>query len=329
MNQDKMRCKHLYYNYDWSSFPDALMPRIIREFHDNGANHFVFTTSLLQRALNEPDFIGFLKNLEHEYGIKFGAMHALFSENEKTGLSLPDPELRPAMLETYIKSLQIASEFEMNTVTVHSDAYFYVHNHTPLEKTRPFFQESLEILLPQAEKYGVIIAIENCFEKPNSAKEIVNFAAPYAGNPHLGFCYDTGHANIMSMAPWKDKAMYGKVYPIPGFWTLEREWWEGIEFENDAFEKMKDNIVTCHIHDNNGYNDLHGMPYDGTIDWTTLLPNLRACPRMVEYQTEICYAHGFNWAGPLLAPKGGYSIKQVVETFQKMFPKQDCKRLYK
>ena len=67
---------------------------------------------------------------------------------------------------------------------------------------------------------------------------------------------------------------------------------------------MRDGIVTCHIHDNNGYNDLHGMPFDGTIEWTHLMGKLRSFPRMIEFQTEVCFDYGLNWAGPLPAPPG-------------------------
>jgi len=307
--------KILYFNYDWK-LPDSLIARVIREFLDNGADHFVFTEPLLRRALETPDYLGELKHLEREFKIKFGAMHACYGGN--MALNLPDPARRPEMLKAQIRSLQIASEFEVKTVTFHADAHHYVHLHCPLETLRPFFRESLEILLKHAEKYGVVIALENCFEKPNSAKEILAYAAPYAGNPHLGFCYDTGHANIMAPAPWKDMAMYHKKYDDPDFWSLADEWWEGIELEAGALEKMNDSVVTCHMHDNNGYNDLHGMPFDGTIDWSRLAEQLKNCPRMIEYQTEICFKYGVNWAGPLLAPRGGYSIRRLVETFRKL-----------
>ena len=39
---------------------------------------------------------------------------------------------------------------------------------------------------------------------------------------------------------------------------------------------------------------------------------------MMEYQTEIEFSDGVNWAGQLLAPVGGYSIKRQVETFRKL-----------
>ena len=72
---------------------------------------------------------------------------------------------------------------------------------------------------------------------------------------------------------------------------------------------------TCHIHDNNGYNDLHGIPFDGTIDWTTLMEQLRSCPRMIEFQTEVCFDYGLNWAGPLLAPKGGRLFHPTADRY--------------
>ena len=140
-----MQNQQLYYNWNWTKLPKELFPQVIREFLDNGADHFVFTAYLLKEALENPDLIGELKRLEQEFKIKFGAMHALCGGN--AALNLPDKPLRQEMLEKHIRSLQIASEFEVKTFTVHSDAYHYVHLHYPVETLRPFFQESLEILL--------------------------------------------------------------------------------------------------------------------------------------------------------------------------------------
>lgn len=311
-----MSNRPLFFNYDWTSFSDDVYPRIIREFLDNGVDHFVFTCTLLERALKEPDFVDFLKGLEREYNVTFGAMHALFGGN--MCLNLPEVELRPAMLETHKRTLEIASDFQVKTLTIHVDAYHYVHKHIKVEETRPFFREALSQIVPVAEKLGVVLAIENCFEKPNSPNEITAFASEYEGNPNVGFCFDTGHANIMANLPWKDKAKYSERLDIPHYYPVGAEWWEGLELEDDAFGKMRDNIVTCHIHDNNGYCDLHGMPGDGTIQWDDQVRKLKECPRMIEYQTELCFKSGTNWAGRLLAPKGGYSIKCLADTFRKL-----------
>ena len=184
-----MQNKPLYYNWNWTNLPKNLILHIIREFLDNGADHFVFTSSLLKQVLENPDRIGELKRLEQDFNIKFGAMHSLFGGD--MALNLPDKTPRPEMLKKQIRSLQIASKFEVKTFTVHSDAYHYVHLHYPVATLRPFFQESLEILLKHGEKYGVVIAIENNYEKTNSAKEITAIAKPYAASPYLGLRHRT------------------------------------------------------------------------------------------------------------------------------------------
>ena len=48
------------------------------------------------------------------------------------------------------------------------------------------------------------------------------------------------------------------------------------------------------------------------------MPKLRACPEMESFQIEVCWDWGENWAGKLLAPVGGYSIKHLTETFRKL-----------
>ena len=72
------------------------------------------------------------------------------------------------------------------------------------------------------------------------------------------------------------------------------------------------------MHDNDGYGDSHSMPLDGDIDWRKLVPELKSCPRMLEYQTEVNFNCGTNWSGKLLSPPGGSSIKRLVETFRKI-----------
>ena len=103
---------------------------------------------------------------------------------------------------------------------------------------------------------------------------------------------------------------------------FRNSWWEtGIVFEDNALELLKDHVVTCHLHDNNGFSDFHAMPGDGTICWETLLASLRECPRMLDYQSEVNCTGGVNWAGKSPAPAGGYSIRCLTETFRKIgFP---------
>ena len=61
-----MQNKPLYYNWNWTNLPKNLILHVIREFLDNGADHFVFTSSLLKQVLENPDRICELKRLEQK-----------------------------------------------------------------------------------------------------------------------------------------------------------------------------------------------------------------------------------------------------------------------
>ena len=87
---------------------------------------------------------------------------------------------------------------------------------------------------------------------------------------------------------------------------------------NRAVETMRDHIVTCHIHDSSGCGDRHRMPFDGSIDREELMPKLRSCPRMDEFQTEVRFDEGADRAGKPPSPPGGYSIRRLTETFTRL-----------
>ena len=299
----------LSYCYDWSPYFDnpKAFRAAVREFIDNGARRFVITISLIGRMIHDPDLVKFLHQVCKEMDVEFCSVHAMDGKNYD--LDIPDQERRPVMFQEHIKAMEIASEFGCPTYTIHVGAGAYCHDRIPLPTLRELSLETLEKLLPAAEKLGIVIAVENSFEKPNSAKEVIGLVNHFGGNPAIGVCYDTGHAHCMASAPGKDKSKYQPYFPIC--------WWEnGVEWEDNALELLQDQVVTCHIHDNDGYGDLHAMPFDGTINWRELMPKLFACPRMMDFQTEVCMKDGTNWAGQLLAPPGGYSIRRMVDTFR-------------
>ncbi len=303
----------LAFNYPWTKLPDSLFPRILREYLDWGVDTFVFTDDLVRQCLQDEGRIGFLKGLCQRFGIRFVAMHSPFGRKDDLNIPVAQEE-REQMWQTHRRAMEIAADFGSRTYTMHVGAYHYIMEHTPREVLRPLAHQSLEVLLPTAEKLGLVIAVENSFEPSNSAHEVLSLITPFLGNPAIGVCYDTGHAHIQAPYPWKKRENYPEEH-------LQHTWWEGFQLEPDALALLQPHVVTCHIHDNTGYADLHAMPFDGTIPWDTLMPALRACPRMLEFQTEQCFDEGTNWAGKLLAPPGGYSIRRQVETFQKLgFP---------
>ena len=299
----------LSYCYGWAPVfddPNAFRARL-REFIDNGARRFVITIEMITRMIREPEKVKFLHQVCDDMGVEFSSVHAMCGKG--FDLNTPDQDRRKDMFQDHIRAMEISSEFGCKTYSIHVGAGAYCNDHIPMSTLRPLALETLEQLVPAAERIGMIVAVENSFEMPNSAKEVIGLVNHFKGNPAIGVCYDTGHANCMASAPGKDKAKYEPYFKVG--------WWEdGVIWEDHALETLQDQVVTCHIHDNNGYADSHGMPFDGTINWGELMPKLAACPRMIDYQTEVCMKDGTNWSGKLLAPPGGYSIRRLTDTFR-------------
>ena len=300
----------LIYNCPWKDYPRELYPRLIREYLDWGVDKLVFGDSLAKECLGDPSLIDFLRKLEKEFGVHFLSMHGVCGRGYDMD-TLDSFRDRKEMIADHIKCMEIAREFGSQTYTIHVGASHYVKREAKLPELRKLAAETMEQLVPAAERIGIVLAVENAFEPPNSAREVLGLVTPYIGNRYVGVCFDTGHANCMVMKPGKDIDKYRDYM----YWS----WFEtGIVPENDALEILKPHIVTTHMHDNDGYGDLHAMPGDGDIDWAELVPELNSCPRLLEPQTEVDFHDGTNWAGKLLAPPGGYSVKRLVESFRKI-----------
>lgn len=41
------------------------------------------------------------------------------------------------------------------------------------------------------------------------------------------------------------------------------------------FPKFKDRIFAVHLHDNDKSDDLHLIPFDGTLNWSNVVKNLK------------------------------------------------------
>lgn len=113
---------------------------------------------------------------------------------------------------------------------------------------------ALTELVPVIEETGVRLAIENIW--PASRNAIVIPALLSAFDPdHLGYCYDSGHANMAGDLDW---------------------------LVEHAFPRL---LVT-HLHDNDGTGDQHLLPGDGTVDWARVRAALAAAgyqkPRNLE-----------------------------------------------
>jgi sugar phosphate isomerase/epimerase len=112
--------------------------------------------------------------------------------------------------------------------------------------------QRIESLVKAAEQKNVKLAFENLW-----TFEHLDAAFEHFANPHVGFCFDCGHENLNR---YKDcLASYG------------------------------DKLFALHINDNfaDGY-DAHVLPFEGTIDWSSKMRQIRQ-HRDIEFLTLEIY----------------------------------------
>ena len=153
------------------------------------------------------------------------------------------PEQRAERLEKMQTSIRAAA--------LMGSRYWVIHPIMPMglldldqgtaQQTWDLNLEFMSELLKTAKQCDVVICLENMpFTRFSISQpsDILRFVQTM-NDDHFKICLDTGHAVI----------------------------WRGMTAGN-ALRIMGRDVVTMHIHDNNGTNDLHRCPHFGIIDWT-------------------------------------------------------------
>jgi len=161
------------------------------------------------------------------------------------------------------KSIKICALFECKYLVIHGFklAYYLGSEEAEWEQTEKF----LDFLAPMAKETGITICMENLYEgigghlmegpccnAKKAAKRIDQMNKKYHAEV-LGFCFDTGHANLV-----------------------------GIDFEN-FITTLGNRLKVLHIHDNDGISDLHQIPFTfaktrenkSSTDWDGFIRGLK------------------------------------------------------
>ena len=108
-----------------------------------------------------------------------------------------------------------------------------------------------------AKKLGVKVAFENL-----KIKGYLEYIINNIDNDNVGICYDAGHCH----AHFKD----------------EFNW-----------ELFKNKIFAIHLHDNDGTDDQHLLPFDGDISWKNVIKKLKEANYNGPITLEICYRRDY------------------------------------
>lgn len=279
------------------SFTDALLPNVFVEFAANGAENVVIDEGMACKILDDPRYYSNLERFARGAGVKLFEIHAPFGECWDLNCSVK--ARRPYLVEGHIKCMNYAAEAGCRTYVIHVGAWDCIFRpEISIEKMRELALETLEKLLPEAEKAGIVLAVENSFEMSNATDEVV-WLLKHFDSPFIGCCFDTGHANYMAPSPDGKPKAYSA-------YQVEQAWRGNLIQEPAALEKLLPYIVTCHIHDNNGLGDQHSLPGRGNIDWKELMPKLLSAPRLVSCQSEVAFIRD-------LIP-----VKELVSTMERL-----------
>lgn len=109
--------------------------------------------------------------------------------------------------------------------------------------------------LPYCEKFGIRIAVENLFRKDSKSGRIIGkLGTPEElssiikkiNSPWVVACVDTGHASLT-----------------------------GCEPENFISAMDSDILKSLHVHDNDGLDDRHTLPYLANLNWNSIMTALK------------------------------------------------------
>jgi len=116
--------------------------------------------------------------------------------------------------------------------------------------------ERLMRLTERAERFGIDIALEN-LRYPRH----LEFVYSHIQSKHMKFCYDSGHENCRTP-------------------------------HIDFLQKYGDRLAALHLHDNDGTDDQHILPFDGTVPWDRVAAHLRSLRYSADLTLEIDMHYG-------------------------------------
>lgn len=189
--------------------------------------------------------------LAARHGIVFAAAHGLLGAENDMGCAGPEA------IAAHQRFLAELAAVGVATYTVHSGAQhpLWAGPGQPGPRFYHKVQLALEKLLPAAEQHGVTLALENIYEPLPVLERLVRIVEDI-NHPRLGLCLDTGHANINAAG-------------LPAILSL-----------------LSPRMVTCHLHDNDGLQDQHAGPGQGTVDWPWLAAELGKIESLLHLETE-------------------------------------------
>lgn len=210
--------------------------------------------------------------------LSLGLRPTVHASIHDTNLASLNPILATAAREDLRGAMELAADIGAEIVVFHPGRVppEYRHDSGALGAARSVLYESLEELLPYAERLGVTLAIEN--KQRGSNRDLIltpgEHRAILERFPGLKACLDFGHLHTLGFDP------------------------------GEFVRALEGRLVHVHLHDNRGQSDEHLPLGEGSLDWKRCLSALSGAGFSGTVVLEIPDPEGLRSSVELVAPHG-------------------------
>lgn len=157
--------------------------------------------------------------------------------------------------------------------------------HLTRKKVAPIYNEIGLNRIRKIIKYAKEMEIKVAFEN-TKIKGYLEYILENIKDDNVGICFDAGHYHV--------------------------------HFNDEFnFKLFKDRIFAVHLHDNDKTDDLHLLPFDGTIDWKYVIKMLKECNYNGPITMELCYRYNYLNMSLDEFYKKGYNVgRKLQEIFE-------------
>ena len=249
-----------------------------------------------------------IRALGETLGITFNQTHSLYPVYKYA-----EEVFNRTMFERMARSIEVTAELGAKHIVVHPFS-------TPCGSEWDMNVDFFERLTPYIRGTGVKVALENtpAFEPPRKKKTITIMGGQLVTGeesfPRKAFRrVGSLSSNLKELLEVLDKDCFAACLDVGHC---------GLVYEEPevAIRTLGDRLECLHIHDNDGYSDLHTIPYDriGSVDWDGVLTALREISYKGDFTFETCnFALNFpkelhKEALCLLEKTGRYMMSRLV-----------------
>lgn len=198
-----------------------------------------------------------MRKYAQDKGICFNQAHA------PHGSSFTDEAKTRERFNEIVTAMKISSYLGIETIIVHPCQHLIYDDEKNPEKLFEYNMDFYKKLIPYCEEYGIKVALENMWQYPgvishstcSKPDEFIRYVDEL-NNDCFVACLDIGHCVLVREKP------------------------------DDFIRALGNKRLKClHVHDVDGFYDIHTMPYLGIADWEKITKALAE----IDYQGDFTY----------------------------------------